>query len=35
MIGLIIGSVLALLVWDVVAVMKIANGFTGKVYVTW
>ena len=35
MIGLIVGSVLALLLWDVVAVVKIAQGYTGKVYVTW
>jgi hypothetical protein len=35
MIGLIVGSVLALLLWDLVGVLKIMNGFTGKVYVTW
>ena len=35
MIGLIVGSVGAVLVWDVVGIVKIANGYTGQVYVTW
>ena len=35
MIGLIVGSVGAVLVWDVVGIVKIANGYTGQIYVTW
>ena len=35
MIGLIIGSVTAVLVWDVVGIIKVAQGYTGQVYVTW
>ena len=35
MIGLILGSVMAVLVWDVVGVIKVAQGYTGQVYVTW
>ena len=35
MLGLILGSVLALLVWDAVGIFKIAHGYTGQIYVTW
>ena len=35
MIGLILGSVGAVLVWDVVAIYKVAHGYTGQVYVPW
>ena len=35
MLGLILGSVLALLVWDAVGIFKIAHGYTGQLYVTW
>ena len=35
MIGLIVGSVGAVLIWDVVGIMKIAGGYTGRIYVTW
>jgi hypothetical protein len=35
MLGLILGSVVALLVWDAVGIVKIAQGYTGQVYVTW
>ena len=35
MIGLILGSVAAVLIWDAVAVYKVAGGYSGDVYVTW
>ena len=35
MLGLILGSVLALLIWDAVGILKIAQGYTGQIYVTW
>ena len=35
MLGLILGSVLALLVWDAVGIVKIAQGYTGQIFVTW
>jgi hypothetical protein len=35
MIGLILGSVGSVLLWDVVGIVKVAQGFTGQVYVTW
>ena len=35
MIGLIVGSVGAVLIWDVVGILKIAGGYTGQIYVTW
>ena len=35
MLGLILGSVLSLLVWDAVGIFKIAQGYTGQIFVTW
>ncbi len=35
MIGLILGSVAAVLLWDAVGIYKVANGYTGQIYVTW
>ena len=35
MIGLILGSVAAVLLWDVVGIYKVAHGYTGQIYVTW
>ncbi len=35
MIGLILGSVAAVLLWDAVAIYKVARGYTGQIYVTW
>ena len=35
MVGMIVGSVGAVLIWDVVGIVKIANGYTGQIYVTW
>ena len=35
MIGLILGSVAAVLIWDAVAIYKVAGGYTGEIYVTW
>jgi hypothetical protein len=35
MLGLILGSVLALLAWDAVGMIKIAQGYTGQIFVTW
>ena len=35
MIGLIVGSVGAVLIWDVVGILKIAGGYTGQIYAIW
>ena len=35
MIGLILGSVVAVLLWDAVAIYRVAYGYTGQVYITW
>ena len=35
MIGLILGSVVAVLLWDAVAIYRLAYGYTGQVYITW
>ena len=35
MLGLILGSVLSLVVWDAVGILKIAQGYTGQIFVTW
>ena len=35
MLGLILGSVLALLIWDAVGIFKISHGYTGQIFVTW
>ena len=35
MIGLILGSVVAVLLWDAVAIYRVVYGYTGQVYITW
>ena len=35
MIGLILGSVFAVLIWDAVAMYKVMHGYTGKIYSIW
>jgi len=35
MLGLILGSVLSLLIWDAFGIFKVAQGYTGQVFVIW